>query len=168
MKRLLISMAIVAALVGITIAPVLADQEASVAGSVTVNAYVSITLTDTAPAGIDFGDLPPGTNDQGATGQVTGTPAIAVNVAPETNLAVDIGIKGATTTSLALANWKYSTTFAGTKTGLTTGYVTIYTSAPASSNNAVYHWITIPSGTAAGAHTATIYYKAIPHGGSYS
>lgn len=161
MKRLLISLMIVLLLVGLIAMPVLADTEKSVTASVTVSEVVSITLTDTGTQGINFGMLNAGDTHKGDTDQSDGTPAVQVNIGSETNVNVDIGIKGTTTGALALSNWKYSTTFAGTPASLTGSYVAVYTNSAAGSGNAFYHWIDLPAGTPAGTYNCTTYYKAV-------
>lgn len=164
MKRLLISLTAVLLLIGIVALPVQAAQEQSLGASVTVSEVVSITLTDAGTAGINFGTLSAGVTGQGDTDQSNGTPAVKVNVGSETNVSVDIGIKGSTAGALGLSNWKYSTTFAGTKTSLTGSYLAVYTSKAASSASDFYHWIDVPGGTTAGIYTCTVYYKAVKTG----
>jgi hypothetical protein len=131
--------------------PAMAASEESVTSTVHVNLIMSITVTDpNADGGIIFSDVVPGTTDQGADGQSDGSPAVEVNTAPENNVNVDIGIKGEISSDLALENWKYSITFADTKTGLTTSYVKVYDSASPGQSNAFYHWISVPAFTSPG------------------
>jgi hypothetical protein len=160
MKKLIISLAAVAVLIGVMAAPVMAAEEESVGASVTVNAVVSISLTDAGDTGINFtGGVPPITG-QGDEDQSDGTPAIAVVVEPETNVEVDIFIKGTATGDLALANWKYSTTFAGTKTSITDTYGTAVYTDKGVGSYAFYHWVDVPAGTPSGSQGCTVYYKA--------
>ncbi|MBN1863087.1 MAG: hypothetical protein JW790_05535 [Dehalococcoidales bacterium] len=130
--------------------------EQSTTASVSVSEYISISLT----GGIDFGTLKPGEEEQGATGQSDGSPAIAITVEGETNVTVDIGIKGDTTGDIPLGDWKYSATFAGTKTGLSSSYNKAHDSV-GDGSYPFYHWISIPSDAAAGSYQATVYYKAV-------
>lgn len=167
MKRLLISLITVLLLLGLLVIPVQADKEKSVTASVTVSEVVSITLTDTGTEGINFGMLNAGDTHNGDTDQSDGTPAVQVNIGPETNVNVDIGIKGTTTGALTLSNWKYSITFAGTPASLTGSYVAVYTNAAAGSSNGFYHWIDLPAITAAGTYNCTVYYKAVKTGSSF-
>lgn len=163
MKKVLISVLLSLMLVAIMAVPAIAANEQSVGASVTVGELVSITLTGS----INFGTLSPGTTEQGANGQSNGNPAISITVEPETNVNVDIGIKGAITTGdLALSNWLYSMTFAGTKAGLTASYVKAYDNV-GDGVNAFYHWITVPLGTTAGDHAISVSYKAVKNGTSF-
>jgi len=168
MKKVLISFYLVACLICTVVAPVSAASEQTLGGSVTVGEVVSITLTDAGVAGINFGSVTPPQTDVNEAAQSEATPAVKVNVEAETNVNVDIGIKGTLSTgSLALSNWKYSQTYAGTKTGLTSGYVAVYTNKAAGSTNNFYHWLDVPALTASGSHTITVSYKAVKNGTSF-
>jgi spore coat protein U-like protein len=164
MKKLLVSVTLALLLMAVLAVPAMAqtEEEASAPASVSVSEFVNITLSGS----IDFGTLEPGDEDQGATGQTDGSPAITITVEPETNVNVDIGIKGSTTGAIALANWKYSDAFASAKTPIPAAYSAVY-SAQGDGAYAFYHWITIPSDTAAGTYDATVYYKAIKTGGTF-
>lgn len=167
-KRLIFSLAIALLLVATLTLPAVAATEDSRTASVTVGAVMSITLTDPPAAGINFGSLTPPITGAGDVAQSDGTPAIEVVVGSETNVQVDIGIKGTWTSGLALSNWKYSTTFAGTKTSLLITYVKIYGPLPiGASTSDVYHWIDVPSGTTSGAHSITVNYKVVATGGVF-
>ena len=160
MKRILISVLMVLMLVAIFALPAMAaEEETSTPASVTVSEFVNITLAGS----IGFGTIaPPVTVPQGTTGQTDGSPAITITVESETNVDVDIGIKGAITTGdLALSNWLYSTLFDKSDiAGLTVSYAEIYTDAGADVYD-FYHWITLPGGTTAGSHTVSVSYKAV-------
>lgn len=164
MKKLLISVILSLLLVTIMAVPAIAAVEQITSASVTVGEVISITLSGS----IAFGSLSPGVSEVGATGQSDGSPAININVAPETNVQVDIGIKGAITSgNLALSNWLYSKDFAKTGiTGLTTSYVGVYIDA-GDGDKPFYHWITIPDGTAPGTHTVDVSYKAVETGSGF-
>lgn len=166
MKKLLISAVLALTLIALMAAPVMADQEQSTTASVSVNEVVSITLSDAGASGINFGSLNQGDTDEGDLDQSDGTPAIAVVVESETNVNVDIGIKGSTSSALALANWKYSATFAGTPTSIPETYAAVY-SDQGDGTYAFYHWITIPVEIDAGTYNATVYYKAVKTGTSF-
>jgi len=85
-----------------------------------------------------------------------------VTVDTGTNVNVDIFIKGTATGALALTNWKYSLTFAGTKTSIPAAYGTaVYSAVSATTTSPFYHWVDVPGGTAAGAQGCTVYYKAV-------
>lgn len=166
MKRLSFSILVALILVTVMTMPVAAVEEQQVGASVDVNAVVSITLTDAGDAGIIFGPVAPGTEDAGDIAQSDGTPAIQVAVESETNTDVDIGIKGAATGSLALAEWEYSLTFAGTKTSLTGSYFEEYTDVGVGSYD-FYHWVDVPASTPAGSQGCTVWYKAVETGGAF-
>jgi hypothetical protein len=163
-KKILISAVLALMLVAVIAVPAMAADEQSVGASVSVGEVVSITLIDAGAAGINFGPVTPPVTEQGDVAQSSGTPAIKVNVASETNVNVDISIKGAITGgNLALDNWLYSKDFAKTGiTGLTTGYVGVYSDVGVG-NYDFYHWIDVPAGTASGSHTVTVSYKATKH-----
>jgi hypothetical protein len=167
MKRLSFSVLVALILVTVMTMPVAAVEEQQVGASVDVNAVVSITLTDAGDSGLDFGAVEPGIEDVKEEAQSDGTPAIQVVVESETNIDVDIGIKGAITGSLALAEWEYSTAWGDppTTTSLTVSYVKVYTDVGVGSN-AFYHWVDVPAGTAAGSQGCTVYYKAVETGGT--
>lgn len=160
MKKLLISMLVAITLLSVMVMPAMAaEEETSTTASVSVGEFVNITLGGS----INFGSITPPVTGQGATGQVDGTPAITVTVEPETNVNVDISIKGAIATgTLALSNWKYSSTFAGAKTALTGSYFEVYDNV-GDGTQAFYHWIDVPAGTTSGSHTVTVNYKAATH-----
>jgi spore coat protein U-like protein len=162
--RIIIALAIVLLLVFAMSLPAAAADEASVDASVIVDGYVSITLSGT----IDFGTLEIGATDESASGQSEGNPAITITVEPETNVNVDIGIKGAIKSgTLAVSNWKYSTRYTGTKISIPESYQVVYTDA-VPNDYPFYHWITIPDGTTSGIHSITISYKAVKTGTSFS
>ncbi len=167
-KRLIAILAIALLLVATISLPAVAAVEVPVGASVTVGEVMSITLTDAGTAGINFGSQTPPVTGAGDTDQSSGTPAIKVTVGSETNVSVDVGIKGALLTgSLALTYWKYSTTFGGTKTSIPAAYTKIYGPVGASSVNDVYHWIDVPTGTASGSHTITVTYKVVKTGTAF-
>ena len=161
--RLTIALAMALMLVATLALPAVAVQEDTRTASVTVNSFVSISLS---AGNIVFSDVTPPVTGQGASGQVNGTPAVTITIEAETNGDVDIGIKGAITTgTLALANWKYSTSFIGTKTSIPLAYGSpVYTAAIPGSVNAFYHWIDVPVSTDSGSHSITVTYKAVPTG----
>jgi len=167
MKRIFISLAVVLALVAVMAVPAMAAEEQNLGASVSVNEFISITLTDTSPTGITFGSVNDGSTDNPDTAQSETTPAVSVNVASETNVDVDLGIKGDEVTGLPLSNWKYSTTYAGTKSGLTTSYVAFDTNVSPGASSDLWHWLDVPDGTTAGSYNTNFYYKAIATGGSF-
>jgi hypothetical protein len=161
-KKILFSVLLSLVLLAIMAVPAFADAEQNVGASVSVGEVISITLTDAGAAGINFGGVSPGSANVSDVAQSDGTPAIKVAVAPETNVTVDIAIKGAATGSLALTNWTYSKTFLGTKTSIPDTYGTaVYTGGVGSYD--FYHWVNVPVGTPAGPQGCNVYYKATKH-----
>ena len=169
MKKLLTSISLALMLVAAMAVPAMAEEDStSTTASVTVTTIVSITLADAGDdGGINFdGGTAGEVTEQGDNDQGDGTPAVTITVEPETNVSVDISIKGEITagTGLDLDNWLYSKAFDKVGiTGLTTDYAEVYDGVAASSVNDFYHWITIPAGTPGGSHTVDVNYKAETH-----
>lgn len=165
MKKLVISVLTALILVAVLTMPAVAVEEVSTTASVNVGDVISITLA----GGIDFGTVTPPVTRQGTLGQVDGSPSVNITVESETNLIIDIGIKGTLTAGdLALSNWEYSTQFDKSDIAeLTTSYVEVYGDKVADDICNFYHWITVPDGTTSGSHTVSVSYKAIAAGGSY-
>jgi hypothetical protein len=160
-KKVLISALLALVLVAVMVAPAMAAEDTDqVTASVTVGEFVNITLAGS----INFGSLTPPQSEVGAQGQADGNPAITITVEPETNVNVDISIKGAIATgSLALTNWLYSTLYNKSDINdLETGYVEVYDNV-GDGDYDFYHWITVPDGTASGGHSVTVSYKAATH-----
>jgi hypothetical protein len=162
-KRLIISLAIALLLIATLALPAIAaDNEQSVQGNVSVGETISITLSDPSDDGIRFGSVTADNSTYGDVDQSDTIYAIEVNIASETNVTVDIGIKGATTDALTIDHWKYSTQYDQSDIASLTGaYVGVYAGAIAGNSYGVYHWITVPTNTLAGDYTATISYKAV-------
>jgi len=166
MKKLLISLALVLMLVAVMTTPVMAAEDSKTA-SVTVNEYISFTVTDAGAAGINFGSLNQGTTDNPETDQgVAG--AVTLDVAAETNVDCNIQTRGSGdfsdgTHSIALNNakWDKDSDVAGA-TAMTTSYATIDTSTSGVAKSVgVWHWLSIPSGQYAAIYTTTFYYQAV-------
>jgi hypothetical protein len=166
-RNLFISLACALVLVAIMAAPVMAVEGTETA-SVTINTYISATITDAGDPGINFGALNPGATNSPEAAQ-DGTGAINITVAAETNVACKIGIKGSGdfsdggTNSFALgsATWDTDNLPAGA-TAMTTSYAQIGTDTTPGTERSqeVWHWISIPAGQTAASYTATFYYKA--------
>ena len=167
LKRLLIPLVLAGAIAALTASPVLAADEQSVGASVTVGELVSITLADAGTSGINFGAAQPGTEDKGDADQSDGTPAISVVVESETNINVDIAVKGTATGSLDLSEWEYSTAFAGPNVSIPASYGSAVYADQGIGSYAFYHWVDVPAGTPSGSQICTVYYKAIATGGSF-
>jgi hypothetical protein len=164
-KRLILSLAIALLLIATLALPaVAAEDEQQVTGSVSVGETISITFT----GAINFGSLSPGDTEISASGQTDNTtPAITITVEDETNINVDIGIKGVITTgSIPLNDWLYGTDFTKTGIGLSTDYAKVYSDV-GHGDYKFFHWITIPSNALAGTHTVEVSYKAVATGTAF-
>jgi hypothetical protein len=131
----------------------------------TVN--INFTVIDYGSAGINFGSLDPGAVDQPEAAQGPSLGAVALVIGADTNVNIDIQIRGTDFTSggntIAIGNVKYNNTDSpgGTST-LTTSYVTWYSvSANTADTRQCYHWISIPAGKVAGSYTSTFSYQAV-------
>jgi len=160
MKKLAISIAVSLMLVALLAVPAIAaEEETSTTATVAVNEFVNITLAGS----IGFGSVEPPVTQQGTVGQSDGSPAITITVEPDTNVDVDISIKGAINSgTLALSNWFYSTQYDKSDIAALTGsYVEVYDTATGTSD--FYHWISVPAGTDSGDHSVSVSYKAETH-----
>ena len=163
--RLIASLVITLMLVAVLAAPAMAVEQ-GVGASVTVNEYINFTVTDYGAAGLDFGSLNPGDTDEAEAAQ-DGTGAVKLTVAAETNVDCDIEVKGTdftySTYTIAINNAKWDTDSVVTgATAMSTAYVTITTStAGALTEQDVWHWLSIPSGQAAGSYSSTFTYQAV-------
>ncbi|MDD5511047.1 MAG: hypothetical protein PHI12_09590 [Dehalococcoidales bacterium] len=149
-KKLFISMGVAAALVATMALPAMAAEyeETSTPASVSVSSFVSISLT---------GDI----SLSGDPGEVLGPDTITVNVLPETNVTVDVGIKGETLdTQIVISDWKWSVDSGTTKTGITGTYVEVAGDIASGGNCVIEHYVDT-TGASPGTHNATIYYKAV-------
>ena len=147
--------------------PGTATSEKSVNASLYVNQILSITLTDAGTPGINFGAVTPPA-EPGDANQTASTPAVKVNVGAESNVNVDVGIKGITTGALTIDKWEYATALAGTKTSLANTYTGVYTNAIPGSSNGFWHWVNVPTSTVGGtAYSCVVFYKAIPTGSGF-
>jgi len=127
---------------------------------------ISITLTDASPEGIHFGSLNPGSTNNPDENQSETTPSIVVKVEPETNVNVDLQISGTDFSgTFTVANAKYSLTYGGDKTSLTTGYATFASDVAPGGQQDLWHWLSVPGGTTAGDYESIFSYKAIETGG---
>jgi hypothetical protein len=164
-KRILISLALALSLVAVLAVPAMAATEKT--ASVTVNEYISFTVTDAGAAGINFGSLDQATTDNPEVAQgVAG--AVTLTVAAETNVDCNIQTKGSGdfsdgthTMALSNAKWDKDSAVAGA-TLMTTSYATIDTSTAGTAKSVdVWHWLTIPAGQHAATYTTTFYYQAV-------
>jgi len=89
-RKLLASLLTAVALVALMAVPAMAAEEVQKAATVTVTEYISFTITDPAPAGLQFGEMAAGTDDEAEAN----TPALTLTVAAETNVDCNIQTKG--------------------------------------------------------------------------
>lgn len=167
-KQIFISLAVAVMLITLIAAPAMAVEDTKTA-TVTVKEFISFTVTDYGDAGINFGNLDPGTNDNAEAAQAPTTGAIKLTVGAETNANCNIQIKGSgdfsdggtNTFALSNAKWDKDNVVTGATT-MTITYATVDTSTKGVEKNVdVWHWVSIPSGQYATTYTTTFYYQAI-------
>lgn len=162
--KLLAIVAIILLLVNTFTLPAMAVVESTVTASVTVTEFISVTIEDSDPTGIHFGSLAPGTSNNLDTDADANTPSITATVDQGSNANVDLQIKGEDfSATFTVDNAKYSSTYNGTKTGLSTSYVTFASNKEAGESEKLWHWLDVPSGVAAGDYSSSFSYKAIAH-----
>ncbi len=170
MRKVIILIALIAPLLvlaSVAIAPTFEEDVAT--ATVTVNSFVDITIADNGAAGLSFGSLDPGTNNNPEAAQ-NGVGAVNFTVQSTTNKnPVNVKLNATNFTSGA-------TTFNGnvtadddnaidnaTETGaaqlqLTTTLQTFKTLSPGASTG-IWYWIDIPSGQAALSYTSTFGFR---------
>jgi len=154
-------------LVAVLALPAMAANPSAITASVAVNEYISCTITDNGAGGLDFGSLDPGTTDEPEADQ-DGEGAVTVVVAAETNVDCDINVKATDFTgagTIAITNAKYGTTnvlASATAFAAADTYYTLDTSTAGGAKTVeVYHWLSIPSGQAAGSYSSTFTYQVV-------
>ena len=170
-RRLIASLVIAMMLVTALAVPAMAvePEETEVGASVTVSEYISFTVTDPDPTGLQFGSPDPGDVDNPEAAQTETTGAVTLTVEDETNVACNINVKATdftySTYTIAITNAKYGTTnvlgnataFVAADTYYLLGTSTITTETTVN----VWHWLSIPSIQAAGTYTSTFTYQAV-------
>jgi hypothetical protein len=156
-KKVLVSVLLSLLLVGILAVPATADD---ITASVTVKSYSSVTITDTTPAGLQFGNLDPGSVKQSEAN----SPSVTVAAAPENNVTVTISISGTSFSdgshSFAAGNAFWNTSNdASSATTMSTTPATIGTLSAGQSVQ-IYHWLSIPTAQAAGTYNSTFTYTS--------
>lgn len=165
--RLIASLVITLMLVAVLAAPAMAAEQ-GVGADVTVNEYISCTITDNGAGGLDFGSLDPGDTDEPEAAQ-DGAGAVTVVVAGETNVNCDINVKATdftySTYTIAITNAKYGITSAvGSATAFAAAntYYTLDSSTALTAKTVdVWHWLSIPSVQAAGSYSSTFTYQVV-------
>jgi hypothetical protein len=149
---------------------------------VTIKTYISATITDNGDAGINFGALDPNTTDSPEVDQVeSGSPqgAITVVVGSEVNTTTYVYTSctdwsdGGTETIDAATNCEFDYgNGSGAAPSGTPAAMTEYSTytqvgsgiAAGGGSKEVYHYLTVPSGQAAGDYTSTYYYQVTATG----
>jgi hypothetical protein len=131
----------------------------------TTSQVISITITDAGPQGIHFGSLIPGTSNNPDMDANNTTPSIIITVDNGTNVNVDLQIKGTDFgTGFTVDNAKYSTSYSGPKTAISTTYVIFASNVTPGGNANIWHWLDVPStGVTPGTYYSTFSYRAIAH-----
>lgn len=133
----------------------------------TTGEIISFTVTDYGHDGVQFGIIDPGQENQPADcGDSQG--AVTLTVGSETNVNVDILIKGNDFSgpgTIGISNVRYDLDDDPTGSNtLDTNYAIWYTVTQPLAEDDVrhgYHWISIPEGQAPGTYSSTFYYQAL-------
>ena len=160
-KRVISILAIAALLVAAIAVPCVADTDYDVPASVTVALYLSITISDNGTAGLDFGNVNPGSTDNPEANSA----ALSITVDSESNTNVDLQISGTDfdLATFTIDNAKYSTTVDGTKVPMSlvdTDIVGATDMAPGTSID-LWHWLDVPGGVTQGTYGSTFRYSAV-------
>jgi len=139
-------------LVGMAIA---VSDTAGTTASVSVNEFLSVTITSGAP--VLFGDLADDTSDNQAEND-----PLTATIGAETNIgSIDVRTSADTATfsgpgTLAVGNMKWSDALGGTYTSYTTSAADVCTGLSASQDCDIYHQISIPDNQPAGSYSVGI------------
>jgi hypothetical protein len=165
-KKLIISITLSLMLVAVLAAPAIADDPIELGASVTVTEYSSVTITDTTPAGLDFGDLADGAVKQPE--DASPAASITISAGSENNIDVNIELSGMDFSDglghsfdISNAYWNDADD-SGTATALLetgTDTDTIATLSAGESAD-IYHWLSIPDGQYAGSYSSTFTYSS--------
>jgi hypothetical protein len=174
MKKRIISILAIAALLVASIAvPCVAATQEDIPASVTVSEYISITISDTEPEGINFGTLNPGTTDNIEENSGEFTPSLSITVEPDSNANVNLLISGTDFDddgghTFAITNAKYSTTHAGTPIPMSDTDTLIVDAENLAPNTTVelWHWLDVPGGITSGDYGSMFSYSAEVYTGS--
>jgi len=137
-------------------------------GSDPYSEYISFTVTDYNNDGLQFGALLQGDVDMPAD-WAEGLGAITIRVGVETNVSVDIQVRGepfaGEAGNIPVENLKYddddNVEGAVALTEIYTTWYTVPTPLDTDHTTQAYYWLTIPPELPDGDYTATIYFKAI-------
>ena len=147
------SLAAVMAILFLVGAAFAASDTASTSASVTVNEFLSVTLSN---APVAFPNLDPGTGPTAAN--VSNGYPLTATIGSESNVDADVSTKADASDftgpgTLAVSNMEWSDASAGTYADYTTSDATVCSSIGASVECDIYHQITIPGGQAAGSYS---------------
>ena len=164
MKRIITGLVLAGLVAAITVVPASAATSGKTA-SVTVNTYVSVTLTDNGAAGLDFGSLDPGVVQQDEAANPSASIVIAAGA--ENNADTDINVYGVDfsdggTNSFAITNayWHTSDVPASSTTMKVVGSKDTVGTLSASESVSIWHYISIPNAQAAASYTSTFTYES--------
>ena len=154
------------ALVALCVAPASAGNPENLTASVTVNSIVSLTVADHGDTGINFGSVVYAGNIKELAQNGTNG-AVSLTLGAEGNADCDLRINGSGNFSagagksipLSQATWNTANE-TNTATAVTTTATTMAVASPGTTTE-VYHWLTVPMGTAAGTYTTTFTYTAV-------
>ncbi len=144
------------------------SDEDSASASVTVNQFVSITLTDYGTSGLDFQSLNPGTNDNPEKDQNADSGAVGVANDAISNVTVNLYVKGdnfctdyptCAGDTIAVTYVEYNAASTTPGTGLTASYVDTTVDLAPSASQDLWYWIDVPSGQAAGSYSSSFAFK---------
>jgi hypothetical protein len=164
-RRIIVSLAIALLLIATLALPVAAADEGSVDAFVTVTSYISITITDAGTAGIHFGSLAPGTSDNPDTDAYDIMPSANITVDSGSTVSVDLQIRGNdfNASTFPVSNAKYSNTYSGAKTAMSTSYADFALDVAPGESAGVWHWLDVPASGVVGDYDSIFSYKAVPH-----
>ena len=172
MKRIITGLVLAGLVAAITVVPASAATSGKTA-SVTVNTYISVTLTDNNTSGLVWGNLDPGVVQQDEEAVAAANPSIVIAAGAENNADTDINVYGTDfsdggTNSFAITNayWHTSDVPASSTTMKLQASKDTVTTLSASGSVDIYHYLSIPNGQTAATYTSTFTYESV--GGTFS
>ncbi len=150
-----VSLTAIAGLLLLIGAAIAASDTASTTASVSVNEFLSVTLTNDPVA---FGSMDPGTTANANPG--SGYP-LTVTIGSESNVNGNVATRANTDSftgpgSLTVDNMEWSPDGSSAWTGYTTSDATVCSGVSPGSTCDIYHRLTIPGGTTAGSYSTGI------------
>jgi hypothetical protein len=159
--KLMTSLAIALVLIATLSLPAVALTEGSSEASLNILSLISITIEDTSPAGIHFGDVNLGANDIIDKDANSTTPSIIIRNDGSDNVTVQI--KGTDFgTGFPVTYASYATSYGGAQTPMSITYTTFKTDLIPGDFVSLWHYLDVPdTGVAAGEYSSTFNYKTI-------